>query len=394
MTALTNTAIDALQPGKELKDDRVPGLSVRAHNSGKSFMLYYRTRSGTPRRPKLGDCANMSLADARELAKEWLRQVSAGGDPAKGFKDARAEPDMAELWRRCEKEHYCGGRAWDIEAKRLFKVHVKPKIGKLRVRDVDYAEIDRLHKALRDKPVLANRILAILSKMLHLAERWNLRAINTNPCSLVERFREKERRRYASPAEITQIGAVLDRYAQQPEHMTGVAFLYVMLFSGARPTEIERATPAMIERHVRDGAAYGVLRIEHGKTGQRDVFLPAQAMAILDKLPAKREHLAGRPHMPRRLWRLVRKEVGCHDLWARDMRRTFATVGYSSGVDKKVMGNLLGHASTATTEIYAKLMEDPAHAAAAATANEIGRLLNQAGTGQRADETPAEQRQG
>ena len=379
MTALTNTAIDALQPGKEIKDDRVPGLSVRAHSSGESFMLYYRTRGGIARRPKLGDCATMSLSDARELAKEWLRQVSAGGDPAKDFKTARGEPDMNDLWKACEREHYCDAKAWSKEAKRLYTVHAKPKLGKIRVRDLTYSDIDRLHKSFREHPTLANRILAVLSKMLHLAERWDLRDLGSNPCVRVERFREKQRRRFASPVELAKIGAVLDRYAQKPEHVTGVAFLYVLLFSGARPTEIERATPAILERHVKteDGVAtvYGVLRIDNGKTGQRDVFLPAQAMAILDKLPAKREHLAGRPHMPRRLWRLVRKEVGCHDLWARDMRRTFATVGYSSGVDKKVMGNLLGHASAATTEIYAKLMEDPAHAAAAATATAIEKTL-------------------
>lgn len=379
MTALTNTAIDALQPGKEIKDDRVPGLSVRAHKSGKSFMLYYRTRGGIPRRPKLGDCASMTLADARDLAREWLRQVSSGGDPAKDFKTARGEPVMDDLWRSAEREHYCDGKAWDKEAKRLYAVHVKPKLGKTKVRDVAYADIDRLHKAFRDTPTLGNRILALLSKMLHLAERWDMRDLNSNPCSLVERFREKKRRRFASAVELGQISTVLDRYAAHPDHLSGVAFLYLLLYSGARPTEIERATPAMLERHVKteDGVAvvYGVLRIEDGKTGQRDVFMPAQAMAILDKLPAKRENLAGRPHMPRRLWRLVRKEVGCHDLWARDMRRTFATVGYSSGVDKKVMGNLLGHASPATTEIYAKLMEDPAHAAAAATATAIHQLV-------------------
>jgi hypothetical protein len=44
-------------------------------------------------------------------------------------------------------------------------------------------------------------------------------------------------------------------------------------------------------------------------------------------------------------------------------------------VPKRVMGNLLGHASPQTTEIYAELMEDPAHAAAAKTAEAMERLL-------------------
>lgn len=51
MTALTNTAIEALPKGGRLKDDQVVGLEVRRHGSGASFMLYYRAPDGTVRRP-------------------------------------------------------------------------------------------------------------------------------------------------------------------------------------------------------------------------------------------------------------------------------------------------------------------------------------------------------
>ena len=81
--ALTNTAIDALQPGQRLKDDRVPGLEVRANAGGKSFMLYYRTRTGIVRRPKIGNYPVLTLAAAREIARGLLAQVAAGGDPSR-----------------------------------------------------------------------------------------------------------------------------------------------------------------------------------------------------------------------------------------------------------------------------------------------------------------------
>lgn len=61
--------------------------------------------------------------------------------------------------------------------------------------------------------------------------------------------------------------------------------------------------------------------------------------------------------MPRTLWRRVREEAGCPDLWVRDWRRTFATLGYSDGVDMWTVGELLNHRSTETTKIYAKMMD-------------------------------------
>lgn len=377
---LTNSAIAAMLPGDELKDHLVPGLSVRCHGAGRSFMLYYRTKTGRVRRPKLGDCSVLSLADARDLARDWLGRVAKGEDPAGAQAASRDEPTMDELWHRCEREHWTDTtKGWAKEAKRLWTLHAKPKIGKTHVRALTYADVSGVHQALKAHPVQANRVVAVVSKMLALAERWELRASGSNPCQHLERYPERSRKRFARRDELPAIGAALDRYAQDPAQLTGVIYLYLMLFTGARPTELERATPAMLERHIvtKDGVmtVYGVLRIEEGKTGERDVFVPPQAMALLDQLPAKRENLTGRRQLPRTLWRKLRKEAGCSDLWVRDLRRTFATVGYSSGVDKKVVGNLLGHASPATTEIYAKLMEDVQHSAAEATATKMAELL-------------------
>lgn len=375
MPALTNTAIDTLQQGRELKDDRVPGLSVRANARAKSFMLYYRTRDGQVRRPKIGDYGVLSIADARSIAKKMLVKVAAGEDPSKARKVARQDPTMDDLWTDVEKHHYNHGNKWDGEAKRLWEKNIKPLVGKLRVAEVQYDDVQRVFDAIAKRPTTANRVTAILSKMLHLAEKWNMRPLGSNPCRFVVRAKETSRRRYASPVELKRLGPILD--AEISNDPTGVAFLYVLLFSGARPSEIERTTPGQVERVVKDEKTYGVLRIENGKTGVRDVFLPPQAMKVLDALPAKRDTLTGRRHLPRKLWARVRKAAGCADLWARDCRRTFATVAYSSGVSADMVGDLLGHASVQTTKVYAKLLEDPAHRAAAGTADLMEALLKE-----------------
>lgn len=375
MTTLTAAHIDAMLPGDTLKDDRVPGLEVRCHSSGRSFLFYYRTKTGIPRRPKIGNYPALALADARKIASGLIAQVAAGKDPSADNKNARHEIDMDALWLRVETEHYNKGKAWDKEAKRVYAKFLGPKLGKKRVSRVEYEDIHAIYNAMSDTPIQANRLLAIFGKMMKLAEKWRYRTQGTNPVHLFdasERFKERKRSRFASPDELAMIGAALDKRVDKDP--AGVAFLYVLAFSGARPSEIGRATPDMVD-------AQGVLRIAEGKTGKRAVFLPAQAISAMSKLPTGRANLCGRGTVPKALWAEVRKEAGCPDLWARDSRRTFATVALGDGMSNEIVGELLGHKSAQTTKIYAKLMENAAHKAAKGIGDAMEKLMNGGGNG-------------
>lgn len=379
MTAFTNTAINALQPGQRLKDDAVPGLEVRATASGKSFLLYYRTRMKVERRPKIGDWGILTIAQAREIARGMLAKVAAGQDPHGERSAARSEPTVDDLWDRCEREVYNRNKRWDREAKNLYRRRIQPAIGTLKAKAVGYEHLAALHGDIvaAGFATEANHAVAVAGKMLKQAERWGWRPLNSNPAGHVERARVRKRKRFAKPVELAAIGPLLAEAADDPENLTGAAFLYLLLFSGARPSEIAEASPGQLERLVDDkGVVRGVLRIEDGKTGERTVFLPPQAMAVLDRLPPDRDRLAGRRSVPRALWNRIKEKVGCTDMWVRDSRRTFATVALSNQLaSKDQIGELLGHASIQTTSIYAKLMEDPAHRAAAAVAGHMEKLL-------------------
>jgi len=72
----------------------------------------------------------------------------------------------------------------------------------------------------------------------------------------------------------------------------------------------------------------------------------------------------------------LRQAGGCQDLWARDFRTTFATIGFSSGQSLGIVGDLLGHKSTQTTKKhYAMLMEEPAVQAAGRISATIEQML-------------------
>ncbi len=57
------------------------------------------------------------------------------------------------------------------------------------------ADVHDLHRDLADRPYQANRVLALLSKMLDLAEAWGYRPDGSNPCRHIEKYKEQARGR-------------------------------------------------------------------------------------------------------------------------------------------------------------------------------------------------------
>lgn len=369
---ITPSAIESLPVNKTLRDDLVTGLEVRSFPNGrKAYYIYFRTKLGKARHPKIGDCKIMSLADARKIAKEMLVIVAAGGDPISDRNGVRREPTVTDLW-----DKYLAGRASKLkgraELERQWEKIIKPAIGKLRCREVQFEHILKIHTDMADAPYHANRVKALLSTMFTFAEvplRWRDRG--TNPCQGVRRYPEKTRRRYATGDELSRIGAALGSYRDQyPQH---VAFLYMLLYTGARPAEIGTAQRSWLEK-LTDGA--GALRLPDSKTGQRTVYVPPQAMALIDSLPTYPDGTICGIASPVGIWRAVRRKAGCPDMrMYPDLRRTFASSAFANGESIDLVGGLLGHANRQTTLRYARLMEDAAVASVSSAGARMAALL-------------------
>ena len=377
MPTLELTAITLRKaiPGDVLRDGSVPGLHVRCFEGGNAFYLYYRTRGGQERRPKLGDTKVLSLENARSLARRMLSEVAAGGDPSLQKQQSIAEPTMTKLFERAYESHWCkkgnDTSAWRDEVQRVWNTNIKPRFGKMRVREPTLADIGDWHSEGHSSPVAANRALAILSKILNLAESYGWRDLNSNPCVRISRHPERQRKRFATIEELKRIGPLLDKYATT--YPQAVAFIYVLVFSGSRPSAIERARRDQLTVIEHEGQRYGKLDFE-GKTGSETVYLPPAAMACIDRLNRTDELLIG-IKMPRKLWYKIRKEAGCEDLWMRDLRRTFATVGFSAGHSMQTISELFNHKSVQTTKIYATLVDDSKRETADMIAGRMEQLL-------------------
>lgn len=246
---------------------------------------------------------------------------------------------------------------WKAEVEKLYKCHLAP-FGATRIDKLSAKTIRNWHKKLIDTPFSANRALDVLSKMYSYAIEQEYIPQNTNPCAIVKSHVEKKRKRFASVDELKKIGYILAR--EKDINPRAVGFLYTLLFSGARPRSLERAVWSDLTEINFENEIFGVLtfngKSSHATGEDEQIIIPPQALLLI-KTFNRRTKTIFDMKMPRFLWDKVRKEAGCPDLWARDFRRTFATIGLSNGESVGIIGELLNHKNANTTKIYTQLIQ-------------------------------------
>jgi hypothetical protein len=193
---LTKRLVEAEKPQQKdvfLWDSELKGFCCKITPTGKrAYLLYYRTQEGQQRKPKLGDHGVVTCEQAREMALKMLAAVSVGKDPSKEKQERRKELTVAELATRYLEQHATvrkKPRSVEEDEGNLTR-HILPALGKYKISDLSRKHINDLHHKMKDKPTTANRVIALLSKMLNLAEAWGLRVDGTNPCRHVQKYKE------------------------------------------------------------------------------------------------------------------------------------------------------------------------------------------------------------
>lgn len=371
---LTNTTIKTALPGETLWDKKIQGLHLRMGKNGGSYFLYYRTRTGVQRRPKVGAYPEVPLDKARALAREIKDIVAVGRDPMMEWGSDKGVPLIKDLAKDYLERHGYAKKSGHDDALRI-RAEILPKLKNLKVKDVNHDHIDRFHKAMAHKPYQANRVLSLLSKMFNLAEKWGYRPLNTNPCRHVVRFAEEKRRRYMKPEEAARISEALEYFA--PMMPRSVVFIYMLLLTGARKSEIAAARwEWLVEDHSQEEPR-GWLELPDSKTGAKTIHLPPQVMKLLSampKNPTRNGTILGVKD-PKATWAKVCERAGVEELRLHDLRHSFASVALSAGLTLNQIGELLGHKSVQTTHRYAHLLVGAGQAGAAATANALATMM-------------------
>jgi integrase len=417
---ITAAILERMQPGEVAWDSEVRGFGVRYRARDQTYLVKTRIK-GKQRILTIGRHGRGAWGPetARREAQRLLGLIRDGKDPSAERDARKIAPTLASFVQRFTDEYASAQHKPRTrqEVAGLFRRCILPALGEMKLRDIGRAEVARMHASMRATPVAANRALALLSVVLGWAERVGERDDGSNPCRHVDRFPEKARERFLSALELARLGDALEHAGQSwteeskaewarecerqaeaagiphaqrtpwivarsprrnsAEDWRALAAIRLLLFTGARLSEILTMRRDWIDM------AHGVARLPDSKTGRKDLFLPPGALAVLEGLPRFAENpfvLPGdRPGAHfigiQKPWQRLRALAGLPGLRIHDLRHGFASVAVAAGDSLFIVGKLLGHRQSRTTERYAHLAPDPAKAVADRTGERLADLL-------------------
>jgi integrase len=355
--------IKSAPPGSIIKDDEVAGLQLHVKGRRRTFFLYYRTKAGIRRRPKLGDFPGLMLPEARKAARLLLAKVALGGDPSLEWQNLRQRETMSELIDRYLEDYSRMRKRTAWREEQQFDTKVRPRWGGRVADEIRKEDILELRRAMRHIPVTFNRIRALLSHM------FNFAGIDPNPCKGVPRFRENQRRRYLEKDEYLRLAESLSHFERT--HPGPVAFLRLLLLTGCRSGELLLAR--------REWYRNGVLTLEVHKTSERMgpkvIILPEAGQRLIESLPPKNGWLLGFKTRPTYVIDMIFERAQLEGFVVHDIRHSFASEALSAGYTLDQIGELLGHTDVNTTRRYAHLIMERKREVALDVAAQMQRKL-------------------
>ncbi len=381
---LTKRAVESATADERdvvLWDTELAGFCCKITPKGKRvYQVYYRTRSGQQRRPTIGAHGVLTCDEARNIAKIWLADAATGGDPSQDKRTDRSAVTLREFSEQYLTRHArVRKKPLSVEAdERNLRNHILPALGSRAMPDISKQDIARFHSGMSDRPGAANRSLALLSKMFNLAELWGVRPDYSNPCRHIEKFKERKIERFLSGEEFARLGrALAECESEGTERASVIAAIRLLVFTGCRRDEILKLEWTSIDFE------HTCIRLPDSKTGAKPVYLNAPALKVLSNIPRSQDNpyvIVGAKrgaHLVNieKPWRRIREKAKLPDVRLHDLRHSFASIGASTGMGLPMIGALLGHKDTATTQRYAHLSVDPLRAANEAIGAEIADAL-------------------
>jgi integrase len=379
---VVKTAAPPAKGAASIWDSEIRGFGLRVYaptrrnpEGAKTFFVNYRSL-GVERRLTIGEYPTWSALAARAEAKALRKRIDLGEDPARERREAREAPTVKDLAERYKADHLPRKAPSSRKADwAMIEREILPVLGERKVAEVHFGDLKALHERITasGRSVRANRVIAVASKMFALSlkpmagesEPWR-DAAQGNPCKGIERNPEEGRERFFSTAEIAALSEALT------EHQGPAAdCLRWIMLTGCRPGEAMKAQWS-------EFAEADVWTKPSAHTKQKKVHrvpLSPAAIELIGKLKSKRDaddsefvfpgRVAGRPLRElRRVWGAVTARAGLKGALVYTLRHSYASIGAGGGLSLQIIGRLLGHTVSRTTERYAHLADNPLREAA------------------------------
>jgi integrase len=334
--------------------------------------------------------------------------VAANIDPAEARDEAKNDLTISDLCDLYRTEGCTTKKPSTLATDRgRIERHIKPVLGKMRVRQVRRADVERLLRDVADGKTAtdkktgprgraivtggkgaATKAVALLGAIYSFAVDRGFRP--DNPVKGVKTFKIRNSERFLSAEELSRLGGALSGAEKEGANPYPIAAIRLLALTGARKSEV------LSLRWERDseGAGYvdfdrGCLHLMDSKTGSKRVPLGAPALELLNNLP----RIESNPHVfpgnaggryadLKRVWTKIRRRAGLEDVRLHDLRHSYASTAVASGDSLYLVGKILGHQQASTTQRYAHLSDDPLRDVADRTAKKIASAMSPQGSGE------------
>jgi integrase len=333
----------------------IPGLTIEIGTTGRKFFWFRATYRGKKIPMRLGEFGPMTIAEAEDAAQKYRAMIDRGLDPRS---ERNRQLEMPTVREFAEEEYIpqamLSKRTYKNDIAK-FRDYINPAIGHLRLTEVEPRDIQKLLGSLKDKlsPATINRIQALLSVFFNLAVSWN--KLERSPCQHLKKLKEQNKReRFLTPLEISRIMAE----SANDSNVFAAGAICALLMTGLRREEVLKSRKENLD------IDKGRLYLPHTKSGRsRTVELNDAAIAVFKGLP----NIATSPWLfpgkdtdkplnnPTKAWHRILKAANVEQCRIHDCRHSFASMLVNEGASLYLVQQLLGHASSATTERYAHL---------------------------------------
>ena len=367
----TKTVIDNLMPKQKrykIYDVTVPRLAILVTEKGtKSFVVIKRTAS-EPIKVTIGHYPDVTIQQARTQAISILKEIAEGKNPNEKKRKFRQEMTLKELFDMfMERYSKRVKKSWKYDEREIPK-HLGCWFNR-KISTITKPQVQKLHEkiSIENGMYQANRTLERLKSMYNRAIDWGWDG--TNPCNGIKKNKEVKRDRFLRPDELPRFFTAL----QNETNEVARNYIWMLLLTGARKTNVLAMRWDEIDFELQ------MWRIPDTKNGEPvNIPLTSLAMQLLKSIKPECEWVfpsatssVGHLQDPKKAWNRILKQAEIENLRIHDIRRTLGSYQAITGASLHIIGKSLGHKSSISTQIYARLTNDPVRASMETATNKM-----------------------
>lgn len=360
----------------EVRDLRCDGLALRVNNGGTKSFYFWKKKNGRNIKIKIGRFPDITIEQARKQAD--LLRVSLNNGKLEIKEEVRpARITFNQLYERYYTEYAVLHTKRPDDNRAQLKFHILDKIGNDYVGNINKARMKAIHKDIglnRGKPQ-ANRMLNMVSAIFNFGINEEL-YYGPNPCNGIRRFKRRTRDRFLRHEEL---GKFFEALESEPEIFRDFFTLSILI--GARKGVMTAMKFSDLDFTLK------TWRIceDESKNDEVNIFhLCDHAIHILEKrLQQNIDSIAPSPFVfpgvgntghlinVRKAYVRIRERMGVTDITIHDLRRTLGSYMAINNTSMPIIAQALNHRCQTSTEIYARLSQEPVAKAVAAAGEKI-----------------------